>query len=102
MIWSMGKVKEKHIGILLKYPQREEVNVDRCRGESNAPREQVNVGFIGAGSFAQSYLIPNVKVLVLPLMVSSPHVGSVPECSGKIRLQLLFFRARRCLALEGD
>ena len=56
----LGKVKEKHVGILLKYPAPEKV--------SNAPVEigtvEVNdfrVGFVGAGSFAQSYLVPNVK-----------------------------------------
>ncbi len=56
----LGKVKEHHIGILLKYSENEAksrslVNI------SNKPLSAINTGFIGAGSFAQSYLIPNVK-----------------------------------------
>jgi predicted dehydrogenase/threonine dehydrogenase-like Zn-dependent dehydrogenase len=56
----LGKVKEHHIGILLKYSENEAksrslINV------SNKPLFSINTGFIGAGSFAQSYLIPNVK-----------------------------------------
>jgi len=56
----LGKSKEHHIGILLKYPDRE----DKRRTifpVNNLPASQINVGFIGAGSFAQSYLIPIVK-----------------------------------------
>jgi len=56
----LGKVKEHHIGILLKYSEndaksRSLINI------SNKPLSAINTGFIGAGSFAQSYLIPNVK-----------------------------------------
>lgn len=55
-----GKVQEKYIGILLKYPQKE--GKHRSLVELNkTPRAQINTGFIGAGSFAQSYLLPNVK-----------------------------------------
>jgi predicted dehydrogenase/threonine dehydrogenase-like Zn-dependent dehydrogenase len=57
----LGNVKEKYVGILLKYnPQASEqqttfnVNTNQIK--------KVNFGFIGAGSFAQSYLIPNAKL----------------------------------------
>lgn len=56
----LGKVKEHHIGILLKYSE----NTAKSRSEikiANKPLSAINTGFIGAGSFAQSYLIPNVK-----------------------------------------
>jgi polar amino acid transport system substrate-binding protein len=56
----LGKVKEHHIGILLKYSENE--NKSRSAiSLSNKPLSSINTGFIGAGSFAQSYLIPNVK-----------------------------------------
>jgi polar amino acid transport system substrate-binding protein len=56
----LGKVKEHHIGILLKYSENE--NKSRSAiNISNKPISAINTGFIGAGSFAQSYLIPNVK-----------------------------------------
>ena len=58
----LGKVKEPFVGILLKYPE--------AGAEKNAvvpvspvKQEKINIGFIGAGSFAQSYLIPSVKEL---------------------------------------
>lgn len=56
----LGKIKEHHIGILLKYSENE--NKSRSAiSISNKPLASINTGFIGAGSFAQSYLIPNVK-----------------------------------------
>jgi polar amino acid transport system substrate-binding protein len=56
----MGKVQEPHIGILLGYPENNFKFRTGLPVNSN-PVQQVNVGFIGAGSFAQSYLLPNVK-----------------------------------------
>lgn len=56
----LGKIKSPHIGILLKY------NSDISDGDTTIkvnsfPLGAINAGFIGAGSFAQSYLIPSVK-----------------------------------------
>lgn len=56
----LGKVKEKHVGILLKYPAPGEVS-DNPVKISSTPQQSFNIGFIGAGSFAQSYLLPNAK-----------------------------------------
>ncbi len=58
----LGKAKEPFVGILLKYPvidavKREVVSISKLK------LEKINMGFIGAGSFAQSYLIPNSKKL---------------------------------------
>jgi predicted dehydrogenase/threonine dehydrogenase-like Zn-dependent dehydrogenase len=56
----LGKVKEQHIGILLKYAD----NKTKLRSSvvvGHKPLAAINTAFIGAGSFAQSYLIPNVK-----------------------------------------
>jgi predicted dehydrogenase/threonine dehydrogenase-like Zn-dependent dehydrogenase len=57
----LGKTKEAHIGILLKY------SIDKHKHQTlvqvkNTPIAKINIGFIGAGSFAQSYLIPGVKL----------------------------------------
>lgn len=56
----LGKTKEMHIGILLKYKSNptKQNTIAKIR---NNPISTINVGFIGAGSFAQSYLIPTVK-----------------------------------------
>lgn len=56
----LGKTNEPHIGILLKYSVNE-VKRSTLQQVNNLPLSSVNVGFIGAGSFAQSYLIPSVK-----------------------------------------
>jgi len=56
----LGKVKEPHIGILLKYLSSE-IKLKSLVQVKNNPLTKINTGFIGAGSFAQSYLIPGVK-----------------------------------------
>jgi polar amino acid transport system substrate-binding protein len=57
----MGKVQEPHIAILLRYPanDRKLLTVFQMKEQSDAG--PLTVGFIGAGSFAQNYLIPSVK-----------------------------------------
>lgn len=56
----LGKNKEPHIGILLKYSAHNE-KLKSLVEIKNERLAKINVGFVGAGSFAQSYLIPNVK-----------------------------------------
>ncbi|MBK3518015.1 bi-domain-containing oxidoreductase [Carboxylicivirga marina] len=56
----LGKVQEPSIGILLKY-EKKDTEVKSFVQVNTNPEKEVNVGFIGAGSFAQSYLVPNVK-----------------------------------------
>ncbi|TVZ58264.1 polar amino acid transport system substrate-binding protein [Flavobacteriaceae bacterium MAR_2010_105] len=57
----LGKVEEPSIGILLKYPEGNSKKSTSTFKINTNKIENINVGFIGAGSFAQSYLIPNVK-----------------------------------------
>ncbi len=53
-----GKVQEHHIAILLKYP----VTAEKIKAETPpavlSGIDAVGIGFIGAGSFAQKFLIP--------------------------------------------
>lgn len=57
----LGKVEEFSLGILLKYDDSNSLkNISKFQVNTNTVKN-INVGFIGAGSFAQSYLIPNVK-----------------------------------------
>ncbi len=56
----LGKTKESFVGILLEYNNEKAMKESMVKANS-FPVKQLNVGFIGAGSFAQSYLIPNAK-----------------------------------------
>ncbi len=58
----LGKVKEPFVGILLEYPGSEKKQ--KATVEVSPLKQQaINIGFIGAGSFAQSYLLPAAKEL---------------------------------------
>jgi polar amino acid transport system substrate-binding protein len=78
----LGKVKEPHIGILLKYAENE-TKAQTAVSLQNTVIAAVNAGFIGAGSFAQSYLIPNAKAfgasldgVVTSKGITSKNVGT--------------------------
>ena len=54
-----GKTREHHLGILLRYPDAPETHPREPRAEALASSPATpGIGFIGAGSFAQKYLIP--------------------------------------------
>lgn len=55
----LGKKVEPFVAVLLKYAETEHHN--SVLSVNTKPLETFNIGFIGAGSFAQSYLIPNVR-----------------------------------------
>jgi len=59
----LGKVREDFLGILLRYPERPAKFHTRLLGQSPQPGPQdgLNISFLGAGSFAQSYLLPHAK-----------------------------------------
>jgi len=55
--------QEPFAGIVIKYEELKEIKRDVQLNKRIVPPEDVNVGFIGAGSFAQGYLLPNMKGL---------------------------------------
>ena len=56
----LGKTDQFYTAVLLKYTERVNANLSKVT-LSSPVLSQLNVGFIGAGSFAQNYLIPYVK-----------------------------------------
>lgn len=62
-----GKIKEKYIGILIEYPQKIKDLAREKRKiilkEASTKNDKVAIGFIGAGNFAQSCLIPPLQKL---------------------------------------
>lgn len=73
----LGRNSAFHIGILLKYLDNEKKFIT-AKHISHSPSSEINAGFIGAGSFAQSYLIPNVKAFgaSLDTVVTSKGITS--------------------------
>jgi polar amino acid transport system substrate-binding protein len=57
----MGKVEEPHIGILLRYPANDKKFQTSFPVKNQVPGSATRLGFVGAGSFAQNYLIPPAK-----------------------------------------
>ena len=54
-----GKVPEPHLGLLLKYGETQEMHPEEAARETTlGSRATPSIGFIGAGSFAQKFLIP--------------------------------------------
>jgi len=63
----LGKTNEKFIGVLIEYPQetkriKSEIRIINLGTKKPQLKiDKLNIGFIGAGNFAQSYLLPNLK-----------------------------------------
>lgn len=56
-----GKTDEKYLGIVLTYPERKESSKKQLENKTYSKLSSVGVGFIGAGSFAQTMLLPPLK-----------------------------------------
>jgi len=62
-----GKTNEKFLGVLLEYPEtgQEELTTKVLLKAAPAMRHErvsaIRIGFIGAGSYTQSYLLPHLK-----------------------------------------
>ncbi len=55
------KKTEPFLGIVLKYHPEREIKRRVVLSSNNHTPRGIKIGFIGAGSFAQTYLLPNVK-----------------------------------------
>ncbi len=84
-----GKIEEPYIGIILNYPDRGDKVMARTVqvNTPSAPKGgALGIGFVGAGSFAQSYLLPPAKSfgsrLVSVATTTSVNARSVAEKFG--------------------
>ena len=69
---------EPYLGILIKYDTKKKLDRNRirvCNGPETCNPQTVGIGFIGAGSYAQSFLLPNIPknsdVLLKGVMTNS-------------------------------
>jgi polar amino acid transport system substrate-binding protein len=77
----LGKSKEKYLAILLSYPEKvieREQTAMPFQNVLSGPSTSARIGFIGAGNFAQSNLLPSIKDFggVLADIVNSSPVST--------------------------
>lgn len=84
-----GKVSERHLGILLKYPESLETHpveaVPQAAPAVPGSRATPGIGFIGAGSFAQKFLIPFAQRGGRLLSVVTSHGVTAKSVGEKFR-----------------
>jgi len=58
-----GKIKEKYLGIILKYNKEIDLSQHKSVQRTNkvVKADEVNVGLIGAGNFTKSVILPNIQ-----------------------------------------
>ncbi|GAB4335158.1 MAG: bi-domain-containing oxidoreductase [Calditrichia bacterium] len=68
--------REPFIGILLKYPKKDDIESNIYLSKKFKKENKVSIGFIGAGSFAQTFLLP-------PLASNKAvHLNGIANSSG--------------------
>jgi polar amino acid transport system substrate-binding protein len=83
-----GKIQEPHIALLLKYPETEEIVPKKYVEKAGEPQPQIGVGFIGAGSFAQKFLIPYAKECGTLMGVVTAHGVTAKNVSEKFNFRM--------------
>jgi polar amino acid transport system substrate-binding protein len=68
-----GKVEEDYLGILIKYPEKDDQPKKSIHYETSKPKDRLNIGFIGAGQFGTSYLLPHIKATNSSLVAVSTN-----------------------------
>ncbi len=80
-----GERKERYLGMVLTYPSVERVltrsNLDRV--ETRSTQEGITVGFIGAGNFAQGFLLPTLKENAKLVAVANQSGASAEDAKSK-------------------
>jgi len=82
-----GKVRERSIGILLRYPEIEEKRKELTRELTPLPVQDIRIGLIGAGSFAEKILIPNIGSLGSLLSVVDSRSATAKSVGEKYKFR---------------
>lgn len=70
-------------GLLLKYDTTKELKSSVLFNESNYKSSDVNAGFIGAGSFTQNFIFPNIKDKINLVGISTSSANSAKNAADK-------------------
>ena len=83
--------KESHIGILLEYDHKKELKKYFKNNNANTSKSSlINIGFIGAGSFAKSLLLPNLPNDVNKTAVATASSHNARDVVDKFNFQYAF------------
>ncbi len=95
-----GKVQEPSIGILLKYPGIEDEPRERDISSVPAPASEpsIGIGVIGAGSFAQKFLIPFARTQGPLLRVADARGMTAKSAAEKFRFRTFSADAQDVIA----
>jgi len=80
-----GKIQEQSIGILLKYPDTDEKRNRITSRLSVLPERTIGIGFIGAGNFAQKFLIPYSRTWGVQLSVVDSRGATAKNVGEKFK-----------------
>ncbi len=78
-----GKTEEKHLGILLKYPQEKASPSNTVKIRTIEANSDLKLGFIGAGNFATNNLLPPLQRLVKDFVAVSTATPINAKSSAK-------------------
>ncbi|ROL58870.1 oxidoreductase, partial [Bacteroidetes/Chlorobi group bacterium ChocPot_Mid] len=79
-----GKTQQKFLGILLKYPEIQYKNIKRTiELKKFEPKSNVKIAFLGAGTFGQTYLIPNLQKSGVDLLAVTTAEPATSQSAAK-------------------
>ncbi len=84
-----GEKKERYLGMVLTYPsvERALTRSHPARVETRATPEGIAIGFIGAGNFAQGFLLPTLKENATLIAVANQSGASAEDAKSKFGFQ---------------
>jgi polar amino acid transport system substrate-binding protein len=91
-----GERKERYLGMVLTYPSVERVltRSQPARVETSATPEGIAIGFIGAGNFAQGFLLPTLKENGKLIAVANQSGASAEDAKSKFGFQRITTNAK--------
>ncbi len=81
-----GEKKERYLGMVLTYPSsitNYELRITKENGTPSSTLAGINVGFIGAGNFAQGFLLPTLKENAKLVAVANQSGASAEDAKSK-------------------
>jgi len=82
---------EPYVGILLEYDIKKDISTQfYFNSEKKNPLKKINVGFIGAGSFARKFLLPNIEKSVNKVAIATASGHNARHVANKFDFQYAF------------